>query len=120
MIVAGLVNAALRRFQRERDALLVQVSQSDEGRYAHPQWLVREFRKAWPSHWEAICNTNQLEPPMWLRVNRCQTDVADYLAALVAAGLQGSEVQAFPDAVRLAAPAGVDQLSINELVAWKL
>jgi 16S rRNA (cytosine967-C5)-methyltransferase len=106
----GMVNAALRRYQREREALLMQVSQSDEGRYAHPQWLVRELRKAWPSHWEAICDTNQLEPSMWLRVNRCQTNVADYLAALRAAGLQGSAVQAFPDAVRLAAPAGVEQL----------
>ena len=106
----GLVNAALRRYQRERDALLSQVNQSDEGRYAHPHWLVRALRKAWPAHWEAVCDINQREPPLWLRVNPQRTTVENYLAALESAGLEGTLSTAFPHAVRLAEPVGVDRL----------
>lgn len=107
---AGLVNAALRRYQRERDTLLEQVLQQDEARYAHPRWLLRELRKAWPSHWEAVCDINQVEPPMWLRVNCAQTSPAEYQEQLAAAGLQADARLAFPDALRLREPVAVDKL----------
>lgn len=107
---AGLVNAALRRYQREREALLDGVMQQDEARYAHPNWLLRELRHAWPSHWEAVCAINQVAPPMWLRVNCAQTTQADYQEQLAAAGLEADAVPAFPDALRLHVPVAVDQL----------
>lgn len=107
---AGLVNAALRRYQRERAALLEQVLQQDEARYAHPRWLLRELRKAWPAHWQAICDINQTAPPMWLRVNAAQTSVAGYQAELATHGLQADTAPAFPDALRLREPVSVDKL----------
>ncbi len=107
---AGLVNAALRRYQRERDTLLAQVTQQDEARYGHPRWLLRELRKAWPAHWAAVCDINQLEPPMWLRVNSAQTTRVDYQQQLAAAGLQADTRPAFADALRLREPVSVDRL----------
>jgi 16S rRNA (cytosine967-C5)-methyltransferase len=107
---AGLVNAALRRYQRERDTLLANALQQDEARYAHPGWLLRELRKAWPAHWQAVCDINQVEPPMWLRVNRAQTSPADYQQQLAAAGLQANAAPAFPEALRLTEPVAVDKL----------
>lgn len=107
---AGLVNAALRRFQRERAELLEQAMQNDEARYAHPRWLLRELRRAWPAHWEAICDINQQAPPMWLRVNVAQTSAQAYQQELQAAGIQADSVAAFPDALRLREPVAVDKL----------
>lgn len=107
---AGLVNAALRRYQRERVSLMEQALQKDEGRYAHPRWLLRELRRAWPSHWEAVCAGNQLPPPMWLRVNTAQISVADCQRQLQAAGLQANAVAGFPDALRLHEPVSVERL----------
>lgn len=37
---AELVNAALRRYQREADSILARVTESAEGRHAHPAWLM--------------------------------------------------------------------------------
>ena len=107
---AGMVNAALRRYQRERAALLEQAFASDEARFAHPDWLLRALREAWPGHWQAICERNQQPPPMWLRVNATQASVADYQQSLQDAGIESETVQAFPDALRLAEPMPVDKL----------
>src|SRR5690606_11631621 len=70
---AGLVNAVLRRCQRESAALLAAADQNEEARHAHPAWLIRVIRAAWPHHWEAVLAANQAPPPLWLRVNRRRT-----------------------------------------------
>ncbi len=69
----GLVNAVLRRFLRERDALLEALENDDAG-YAHPGWLLGALRKDWPDHWQDIVRANNAEPPLWLRVNAAATD----------------------------------------------
>jgi len=42
---SGLVNAVLRRFQRERDALLDQINRKPEARYAYPEWLLQRLNR---------------------------------------------------------------------------
>jgi 16S rRNA (cytosine967-C5)-methyltransferase len=64
----GLVNAILRRFLREKDALLESLS-SVEATTCHPQWLVEQYRKDWPDSWESIVAAGNRQPPMWVRVN---------------------------------------------------
>jgi len=65
----GLVNAVLRRFQRERAAVLAGVDGSEATACAHPDWLLGLLKAAWPGQWQAIVAANNARPPMTLRVN---------------------------------------------------
>jgi len=87
---AGMVNAVLRRFQRERDALLAQVDADLARRTAHPDWLVDTLLRERPDRAEAILEANNAHPPMWLRVNGMRSDPARCAAELEAAGYQVS------------------------------
>lgn len=69
----GLVNAVLRRFQREQGSLLAKLDQHDE-RFAHPRWLLDEIKQDWPAQWERIAEANNHQAPLWLRINRQQAD----------------------------------------------
>lgn len=95
---SGLVNGVLRRFGREREALLAALADDEPAHYAHPRWLIEALRQDWPSHWQAMLAANQQPPPLWLRV---RGDVPDYLASLRSAGLEAEASAAFTDGVKL-------------------
>lgn len=63
----GLVNAVLRRFQREREEWLDRLARRDE-RHAHPAWLLELLRRDWPDDWESVVNANNRAAPLWLRL----------------------------------------------------
>ncbi len=65
----SLVNAILRRFQREESELMAGLRQSDVPAYEHPKWLLKMLKKSWPEHWQTITQSANLHPPMTLRVN---------------------------------------------------
>ena len=69
----GLVNAVLRRFQREREQLEQAALEVDEARFAHPRWLIDALRADHPRAWESILAANNAAPPLWLRVNLART-----------------------------------------------
>lgn len=104
----GLVNAVLRNFLRNRDALLAVAAQSEEGRYAYPQWWIDALKAQYGTHAEAILLAGNLHPPMTLRVNRRCTTPAGYVALLAQHDIQASIIE--PDAVLLAQPLPVDKL----------
>jgi len=88
---AGLVNAALRRYQREAVSIHACVMASEEARYAHPAWLIRQLQQDWPDCWAEVLEANQQQPPLWLRVNGMRSTVSDYAALLqTEAGLAAS------------------------------
>lgn len=98
----GFVNAVLRRFLRERDALERAAEATEEGRYRHPQWWIERVRAAYPEQWAAILAAGNGRPPLTLRVNRRRTTRAAYLARLAAARIDARPIGA--DGVRLARP----------------
>jgi 16S rRNA (cytosine967-C5)-methyltransferase len=51
---AGLVNACLRRWLREREALKARVARVPEVVHAHPRWWLDALAADWPKDWEAI------------------------------------------------------------------
>ncbi|MBP9604945.1 MAG: 16S rRNA (cytosine(967)-C(5))-methyltransferase RsmB, partial [Chromatiaceae bacterium] len=84
---AKLVNALLRRFQREREVLLAQADKSEEARWLFPAWLLDRLRTAWPQDWREIVAASNTQAPLWLRVNRRAGDRDAYLKQLAAAGI---------------------------------
>lgn len=75
---AGLINALLRRFLRERDALLAEVDASVSARTAHPPWLMAQLTRDWPTQHPAILDANNERPPFWIRVNRRRISGVEY------------------------------------------
>ena len=80
----GLINAVLRKVQRDREALLQQNAKNPVYVAAHPQWLLKKFTAAWPQHIDAIINANNQRAPMTLRVNSKRLTRDDYLQTLAA------------------------------------
>lgn len=67
---AGLANAVLRRWQRERATHLAALDAQPETRHAHPRWLADAIADDWPARAEAIMAADNREPPLMLRANR--------------------------------------------------
>jgi len=108
---AGFVNALLRRFLRERDAVLHAVDRDLAVRTAHPRWLVESLRRERPDALEAILDANNQHPPLWLRVNRMRASRDEVRRELEAAGFQAEPHAFAPDALRVTPPADVRSLT---------
>ena len=106
--MAGLINACLRRFQREN--LVDEPVNGDEARWNHPTWLMDALSGDWPDDADAILEANNARAPMWLRANASRQSAADYRDRLAAAGIASELLDGVPDAVRLAEPQAVDDL----------
>jgi len=104
---AGFVNAVLRRFQREQEAVLAAVDADLAVRTAHPRWLVDAMLRDRPDSAAAMLEANNAHPPMWLRINRRRTRLDDSEAELVAAGWQVERHPLAPDALRIEPAADV-------------
>ena len=100
---AGLVNAVLRRAQREGLP-----AAGDEA--AWPRWLAQRIRTDWPGQADAIFAARAEEAPMWLRVHARATTRDGYLERLHEAGIDGQVDASLPDAIRLDAALPVQQL----------
>lgn len=98
----GLLNAVLRRAQREGEELLAGMERDPVVRTAHPRWLQKSLKAFWPERWEAICAANNAHPPMILRVNRRHHSRDAYLALLAEAGVGASACQYSRDGIVLA------------------
>ncbi|VAW68860.1 16S rRNA (cytosine(967)-C(5))-methyltransferase [hydrothermal vent metagenome] len=78
---ANMVNAVLRNFIRQQQAL-VDGLKTDEAKFAHPQWIIDRLKQDWPQNWAALLEANLSPAPMTLRINLQRSNVADYLNAL--------------------------------------
>ncbi|MHC1478741.1 16S rRNA (cytosine(967)-C(5))-methyltransferase RsmB [Frateuria aurantia] len=98
---AGLVNAILRRWQREREQHLARLDARAETRLAYPAWLLQAFGHDWPAAAERIATAGNGEPPLMLRVNRRRTTREDLRQQLQAAGYDASLHPWLTDALTL-------------------
>jgi len=85
---ASFINACLRRFVRERDALVALTAHDPVARWNHPKWWIDRLQRDWPQAWQAILAANNRHPPLTLRVNLRRSSVADYVQSLRQAGIE--------------------------------
>jgi 16S rRNA (cytosine967-C5)-methyltransferase len=105
---ANFLNACLRRFLRERDALVASTDTDPVAVWNHPSWWIKRLQKERPNEWRDILTTANRHAPMTLRVNVRKSHPRDYLTALWQAGI---EVQSSSDSgVVLERPVGVQHL----------
>ena len=72
-----LMNAVLRRYQRERDDILENLASQPSMAYNLPKWLVKRFKK-WETEFEAIVEATNAHPPMCIRVNESHVSRETY------------------------------------------
>ncbi|WP_415902421.1 16S rRNA (cytosine(967)-C(5))-methyltransferase RsmB [Neptuniibacter sp. QD29_5] len=77
-----VVNALLRRFQREQDELEDYLKDDDSYQFNHPEWMIAKLKNNWPEHWQEILTVNNEQAPLTLRVNQRSTAREDYLQQL--------------------------------------
>jgi 16S rRNA (cytosine967-C5)-methyltransferase len=104
----AFVNAVLRRFARERDALVIAALEDPLARYNHPAWWLDRLRADWPDRWQAIATADNEHPPLTLRVNRRRMTPTEVLATLAASGIDAFAGEG--EAITLARPLPVAQI----------
>lgn len=107
---AGLGNAVLRRWLREREQRLAALADDPEAASGLPAWWLARLRKDWPEHWQQIVAAGNRAAPMWLRVHSGQIGRDAYRRQLQAAGIDSAIEPDLPQALRLATPVPVAQL----------
>ncbi len=101
---ANFINACLRRFLRDKVALVAATDANPLARWNHPAWWITRIKKDYPKQWEAILQANLAQAPMTLRVNRLKSSRDDYLNLLAAAGINATAVGTFGVTLERARP----------------
>lgn len=97
----GLVNAVLRRIQRERDSLLAQLDAQPASRYSLPDWLLNQIQHDWPQDWAEVAEQSNQPGPLTLRVNTRHQSRAQYRQQLQNLPLAAAEHPWAPEALVL-------------------
>jgi 16S rRNA (cytosine967-C5)-methyltransferase len=105
---ANFVNACLRRFLREREALVEATDADPVARWNHPTWWIQRLKNDQPQDWRALLLAANQQAPMALRVNVLQTTVPDYLVDLADCGIAATAAGAY--GITLAKAVPVSQL----------
>ncbi|WP_448143660.1 16S rRNA (cytosine(967)-C(5))-methyltransferase RsmB [Stenotrophomonas bentonitica] len=100
---AGMVNALLRRAQRDGIPPL-------PAREAFPQWMAEQIEQDWPEQADDIFTASLQPAPLWLRVNRQHGNREAMLERLEAAGIAAEASELGSDAIRLPVPVAVSAL----------
>lgn len=102
----GVLNAALRRFTRERDTLLEKL----RNREGYPGWMARTLRQDYPDTWQTVLAHGNIQGPMTLRVNERRQSRDQWLARAETEGLTAIPCEHTPSAVTLAEAAPVQAI----------
>jgi len=105
---AGLLNACLRRYLRERAALEAAMQDDAQAQWNHPLWWIEMLRRDHPQHWQLALLAAQQPAPLVLRVNRQRAAAAQVLARFEAAGLRAAWLGS--DAMELLTPRPVEAI----------
>ena len=100
----ALVNAVLRKAQREQADLNALAERDYSVWYAHPEWLLNQLKKDWPQDYRTLLDGNNQRAPMTLRVNARQATREQALGLLTSAGVAVKPGALSPYSLYLAQP----------------
>jgi 16S rRNA (cytosine967-C5)-methyltransferase len=106
----SLINALLRTYLREQEALEHKADKCQVAALSHPDWLIKKIEQDWPEQALSILQENNQQPPMVLRVNLAKTNIEDYLQRLTEQDIAAKTVSFCPSAIRLDKPVPVEML----------
>jgi 16S rRNA (cytosine967-C5)-methyltransferase len=66
---AAFINACVRRFLREREALMAQTNSLPSAQWNAPEWWIQAIRLDHPEDWQALLQVSLQAAPMAVRVN---------------------------------------------------
>jgi len=104
----GLVNAVLRNFLRQREALQQSLGEDEIALYSYPKWWIAKLKTQYPDRWQSMLEAGNQRPPMTLRVNRRHLSAAAYQVLLAESGMVATVLGG--DAVVLEQPTSVEKL----------
>jgi 16S rRNA (cytosine967-C5)-methyltransferase len=104
----GYVNAVLRSYLRDRQAMEKKLAEDLEATYQHPRWWIELLRDAYPTHWQDVLAEGNTHPPMCLRVNRRRVSARDYAVRLESEGITARTIG--EQALLLAKPVPIERL----------
>lgn len=107
---SGMVNALLRRYQREREQLNASLSEDPEAVHHLPQWLLGRIQQAWPGQWQTLAKAYENQAGMVLRVNVMKIERKAYFTKLMEAGITARPHPVAAEAVVLDKAMPVEQL----------
>jgi 16S rRNA (cytosine967-C5)-methyltransferase len=90
----SLVNALLRRYLREREALNASVRADPVARWSYPRWWIDRAERDYPDDWQAILEAGNERPPLTLRANARVGSRDALLARFAQAGATATAVGA--------------------------
>lgn len=105
-----LMNAVLRRYQREGDEIIASLESMPSVEYNQPKWLVKRFNKHWPDQLEQIVEASNTHPPMCIRVNESVVSRETYQAQLLELGIKSDTAEFSPSALYLRNAVRVSEL----------
>lgn len=108
--LTGLINGVLRQWVRQQALLNQRTDQPQAYHTLHPDWLVQRLQQAYPQQWQPIIESNNQQPPLWLRVNQQRTTREAYRAQLQACGVEGILHPTLSTAIALPTLMAVTQL----------
>ena len=115
----NLVNALLRRYQREQDSLNQAALKPDCSHYCCPDWLLTKIQSSYPktdmnntSNWQEILEANLCHPPMTLRVNQQQHSREEYLKLLSDADIAATHCTLTQHGITLKQAVNIEQLPL--------
>ena len=120
---ASFINACLRRFLRERAALVAATDSDPVAVWNHPRWWIARLQKDHPAHWQEILRANNTHAPMTLRVNQRKVALAQYLHALSATNIIATQAGESGVVLHKAMPVGAipgfteGQVSVQDAAA---
>jgi 16S rRNA (cytosine967-C5)-methyltransferase len=115
---SGFLNACLRRFLRERAALVAATDADPVARWNHPRWWIERLRRDHPRDWEPILAANNTAPPMVLRANARRGSADALQQRLLEAGVETRRVGA--QGLLLLQPRPVHDIPGFEEGAWSV
>ena len=106
-----LINAVLRKYQRNQRKLTEELEQSTPDiRYSCPSWLLNEVNVAWKSKSQSILKGNNQRPPLTLRVNISKKSPEEIISLLSEHRIEANRGKLAKTAIYLEKPLPVEEI----------